>query len=78
MVHGIDTTVIVDVFSRLHGGSNAAVLRAMFLSTSSRSMITPTRFFGSTTYSNTFIPESHTADFKLPTFSAVTANMYGT
>ena len=30
MVHGIDTTVIVvDVFSRLHGGNNAAVLRAM-------------------------------------------------
>ena len=28
-VHGIDTTVIVDVFSRLHGGNNAAVLRAI-------------------------------------------------
>ena len=29
MVHGIDTTVIVDVLSRLHGGNNAAVLRAI-------------------------------------------------
>ena len=28
-VHGIDTTVIVDVFSRLHGGNNAAVFRAI-------------------------------------------------
>ena len=44
-VHGIDTTVIVVVFSRLHGGNNAAVLRAMSFSTSSRSMITPTRLF---------------------------------
>ena len=44
-VNGIDTNVIVDVFSRLHGGNNAAVLRAMSSSTSSRSMITPTRLF---------------------------------
>ena len=45
MVHGIDATVIVDVFSGPHGGNNAAVLRAMPFSTSSRSMITPTRLF---------------------------------
>ena len=29
MVHGIDTTAIVEVFSRLLGGNNAAVFRAL-------------------------------------------------